>query len=147
MAYLAPYSNLTSLLALPSYFSFSDTCCILPHIFPHISLPLATNNSSLPILSSSTFLYVQLLAHYDVIALSLFSIPHLLVCIPCPLLTSNLLPTATLLSLLPLSLLSSFLLLLLLPLCLYPWPFLSFLVYLLWVLLLLPHVNYATNSP
>ena len=70
---LEPYSNLTSLLILPSY---SSTYHILPHIFPYLLLLPATNSSLSPIPSSFTFLHVQLLVYHDTTGLSLLSAPH-----------------------------------------------------------------------
>jgi len=81
-------------------FSFPTSASILffihnhPHISLHYLLLLVISNSLLLALSSSIFLYVLLLAHYDASRLSLPSTPHLLIYILFLLLTPNFLLSA-----------------------------------------------------
>ena len=69
---LSQTTRISSFLAIN--FSFSDIYYILPHITPYFSLLLATNNSLLLTLLSSTFLYIQLLVYHDITKLSLLLI-------------------------------------------------------------------------
>ena len=78
IVFLELHSTSTFLLTSPSYSSFSDTYHNLLHIhiFPCFLLLLATNNSSSPTLSSSTFLHVHPLVYHGVTGLSLPSMLH-----------------------------------------------------------------------
>ena len=76
---LEPYLLLTFLLVPLFYFSFFDTYNNYPHIFLYYLLLLATSSFLLPTLSSSTFLHILLLVHYDATGLFLPLAPHSLV--------------------------------------------------------------------
>ena len=70
MVSLVSHSALAFLLSPLFYSSFFDTNHILPYIFLHLSLLLATNSFLLLILLSSISSYVLLPVHHDVTRLS-----------------------------------------------------------------------------
>ena len=112
MVFLKPCLTSTSLLVFLFYSSFSDIYHILLHIFPHLLLLLATNNSLLLIPLFFTFLYDLLPLYHDAIGLSLLSMLHSLAHIHFLLSTPSLILFAILLLLIHLLLPSSSLLLL-----------------------------------
>ena len=75
-AFLGPHFASNFLLVPLSCSSSSDTYCNPLHISLYSSSLLATNNFLSPALSSSTFLYVWLLVHYDTTKLFLPLILH-----------------------------------------------------------------------
>ena len=75
--FLAPCLISTFLLVPLSYSSFSDINHILPHTFPPLLSPQATNNSSSPVPLSSIFHHVYLPVHHSVTGLLPLSTPHL----------------------------------------------------------------------
>ena len=77
--FLGLHSTSTFLLVPLSDSSFSDIYHNCLHIFLYILSLLAISNSSLLILSSSIFLHVLPPVHYNIIWLSLLSVPYSLV--------------------------------------------------------------------
>ena len=146
-AFSEPHLTSTSLPVPLFYSSFSNTYHNPSHIFPYIPLLLATNNSSLLTPLSFIFPYIWLLVYHDTARLCLPLMLHPLAHTLFSFLTPNSLLFATLLLMSFLPLLFSSLPLLQLFLYLYSKLFLFFLLYLLQVLLLLPLINYKSNSP